>query len=114
LILGKPEQRTRDASHLEGLEVLGTKDLSPFLVPSGLPIFRHPTAQWPRSRETYRGPILLVKEFLKAGPRPVTAVADRDLVYTDAYFGAPMGKAYRESAQLIAAVLSSALASWFF
>lgn len=51
---------------------------------------------------------------MKAGPRPVTAVADRDLVYTDAYFGASVGEEHRQSAHLIAAVLSSALASWFF
>ncbi len=114
LILGKPHQRTRDATYLQGLEVLGTKDLAPFLVPTGLPTFEHPTAQWPRARETYRGPILLIKEFLRAGPRPVAAVVDRDLVYMDAYFGASVDKAHRESAHLIAAVLSSALASWFF
>lgn len=115
LILGKPEERKRDASHLDGLEILGTKDVSPFFVPSsGLPIFSHPMAERPRSRPTYRAPILLIKEFLKAGPRPITAVADRDLVYTDAYFGASLPEAQRESAQLVAAVLSSALASWFF
>ncbi|WP_235907799.1 N-6 DNA methylase [Siccirubricoccus phaeus] len=114
LILGKSKQWTRDASHLEGLEVLGTKDLTPFQVPSGLTIFKHAKAQWPRARETYGKPILLIKEFLKAGPRPVAAVADRDLVYTDAYFGASVGEAHRESAHLIAAVLNSALASWFF
>lgn len=114
LILGKPKNRTRDARHLSGLEVLGTKALQPFVVPDELPVFEHETAQWPRSRETYRAPILLIKEFLQAGPRPLTAVADRDIVYTDAFFGAAIGEKHRESAHLIAAVLSSALASWFF
>ena len=114
LILGKAGNRTRSASHLQGLEVLGTKALKPFIVPSNLPIFEHASAQWPRSRETYRAPTLLIKEFLQAGPRPVTAVTDRDIVYTDAFFGAAVGKAHRQSAHLISAVLSSALASWFF
>jgi hypothetical protein len=114
LILGKATNRTRDASHLQGLEVLGTKALQPFAVPDELPIFEHGTAQWPRARETYRAPILLIKEFLQAGPRPVTAVAERDIVYTDAFFGAAVAEKHRQSAHLISAVLSSALASWFF
>lgn len=114
LILGKPEQRTRDASHLAGLELLKTKDLHPFRVPLNLTRFTEPKAQWPRARETYKAPLLLIKEFLKAGPRPVTAVAERDLVYTDAYFGAALARDQLESARLISAILGSALASWFF
>lgn len=114
LILGKPEQRTRDASHLAGLPLLETKDLSAFRVPSDLRPFDEPQAQWPRSRETYVAPILLIKEFLKAGPRPVTAVAEYDLVYTDAYFGAALPREQLDSARLISAILGSSLASWFF
>lgn len=131
LILGKPKNRTRDASHLQGMEVLGTKALRPFIVPDKLPTFEQIVAdrrsseenpksielglaQWPRSRETYRAPILLIKEFLQAGPRPVTAIADRDIIYTDAFFGAAVGEDHRQSAHLISAILSSALASWFF
>lgn len=131
LILGKPKERTRDARHLQGMEVLETKALKPFAVPNGLPTFEQmveerrlrdksratvdPTrGQWPRPRETYRAPILLIKEFLQAGPRPVTAIADRDIVYTDAFFGAAVGEEHRQSAHLISAILSSALASWFF
>jgi hypothetical protein len=41
-------------------------------------------------------------------------VADRDLVFTNAYFGASMPIAHRQSAHLLAAILSSSLASWFF
>lgn len=114
LILGKASNRTRDASHLQGLEVLGTKELQPFAVPNELPSFGHDHAQWPRVRETYRAPILLIKEFLQAGPRPVTAVADRDIVYPDAFFGAAVGERHLQSARLISGVLSSSLASWFF
>ena len=114
LILGKPKNWTRDARHLQGLEMLSTKALKPFVVPKNLPIFEYEAAQWPRSRETYQGPILLIKEFLQAGPRPVTAVADRDIVYTDAFFGAAISERHRQSTHLIAGVLSSALAAWFF
>lgn len=114
LIFGKESNQTRDAGHLQGLQVLGTKALKHFVVPEHLPIFEHERAQWPRVRETYQAPILLIKEFLQAGPRPITAVADRDIVYTDAFFGAAIDAKHRQSAHLISAVLSSALASWFF
>ena len=114
LILGKPERRNRDASYLRGLEVLGTDDLEPFRIPDKLERFREDRAQWPRGRETYRAPFLVIKEFLKAGPRPITALVDRDLIYTDAFFGARLGEAHRQSGHLIAAIMSSALASWFF
>jgi hypothetical protein len=106
--------RTRDATHLARLPFLETKDLSAFQVPGRLDVFTEPKAQWPRARETYRAPLLLIKEFLKAGPRPVTAVTERDLVYTDAYFGASLPRGQLDSARFISAVLGSALASWFF
>ena len=114
LILGKSAMRTRDAAHLARLPFLETKDLSAFRVPEPLDVFTEPKAQWPRARETYRAPLLLIKEFLKAGPRPVTAVTERDLVYTDAYFGASLPREQLDSARLISAILGSALASWFF
>lgn len=113
LILGAPSQRTRDAQQLRGLMVLGAQDLKHFDVPDQLPTVEFERAQWPRSRETYRGPILLVKEFLRQGPRPVTAVVDRDLVFTDAYFGASVGE-HRDEAAMAAGILSSSVAAWFF
>lgn len=106
--------RTQDASHISGLEILETKDLSPFQVPQVLTRFSDTQAHRPRPREIYRAPILLIKEFLKTGPRPVTAVATRDLIYTEAYFGASLPQDQYDSARLIAAILGSALASWFF
>jgi hypothetical protein len=114
LILGKEQQRTRDAKHLYGLEVLTSGDLEPFRLPARLKRFRQPKAQWPRPRDTYRAPILLIKEFVKSEPRPIAAVAERDLVYTDAYFGASLPRKYRQCGCLSAGILSSALASWFF
>jgi hypothetical protein len=108
------EHRVRNASYLLGLEVLGTDDLKPFQVANTLALFSDRKAQWPRTRDTYNAPILLVKEFLKSGPRPITAMATRDLVYTDAYFGAALGREHRQSGHLVSAVLSSSLASWYF
>lgn len=114
LILGKVENRTRDARDLLGLNLLSAKDLNYFTVPGDLSPFEEPKAQWPRERGTYRAPILLVKEFLKRNPRPLVAIAKRDLLYTDAYFGASLSKDNYKSAQLISALLTSALGSWFF
>ena len=114
LIRGLPANQTRDARELKGLELLQADDIEPFRIPNELPPFKLSKAQWPRSRDIYRAPILIVKETLSAGPRAIVAVADRDLVFTNAYFGASMPVAHRQSAHLLAAILSSSLASWFF
>jgi hypothetical protein len=114
LILGRAENRTRDAEGLASLEFLQVNDLRPFSVPRKLPSFGHSAAQWPRDRSLYKAPLLLVKEFLTEGPRPLAAVADRDLVFSDAYFGASMPAVHGDAAHVMAGVLSSALASWFF
>jgi len=114
LILGKSPQRTRSAGHLRGLEILTTKELSHFTLPAGLKKFYEARAQWPRARETYKAPLLLIKEFLKSSPRPVTAVSDHDLIYTDAYFGASLGHKHQNEGYLLSAILSSSFAVWFF
>lgn len=114
MILGRPERRTRDATHLSGLEMLESRDIEPFRVPSKLNRFRGAWAQWPRSRNTYSAPLLIVKEFFRGGPRLITAVAERDLVFTDAYFAASLPQKHLDSAYLIAGIFSSAFASWFY
>jgi hypothetical protein len=74
-------------------------------VPDDLPSFGLTAAQWPRDRALYKAPLLLVK---------VTAVSDRDLVFAEAFFGAPFPASHREAAHILAGVLGSALAAWFF
>ena len=73
-------------------------------------------AQWPRKRDIYQAPLLLIKEFIKKSPqpRPIVAVAERDIVFTDSFFGAAFPSEGLETAHLLAAILSSSLASWFF
>ena len=105
--------KSRDASRLHGLPFLTPKDLQPFSVPE-LGHFDAAKAQWPRNRDIYRAPLLLVKENLRRDPRPIVAVTDRDTVFTDAFFGAALPFAERETLHLLAAILSSSLASWFF
>lgn len=114
LIHGLPANQTRDAREINGLDLLQADDIKPFQIPNELPPFELTKAQWPRSRDIYRAPILIVKETLSAGPRAIVAVAERDLVYTNAYFGASMPVAHQKPAHLLAGILSSSLASWFF
>lgn len=114
MIRGLPANQTRDARQMRGLELLEADDIKPFRIPDELPPFRLSNAQWPRSRDIYRAPILIVKETLNVTPRTIAAVADRDIVFTNALFGASFPETYRSSAHLVAAILSSSFATWFF
>ena len=114
LTQGSPANQTRNASEMRDLEVLRSNDIQHFRIPNGLEIFKRSKVQWPRSRETYRAPLLIVKEMVVGGPRALVAVSERDLVFTDSFFAASLPSGHRQSAHLLAAILSSALASWFF
>lgn len=114
LTLGKPANRNYDANELKDLPFLQAKDLKHFEVPDDLETFVEPFAQWPRSRTTYVAPLLLVKEMFAGWPRAVAAVSDTDLVYTDGYFAASFAREHRLIPRLLAAILSSAVSSWFF
>ena len=106
--------RSSDASFLHGIPHLKTEDLRPFSVPTDLSPFDEAEAEGPRSRDIYRAPLLLVKRFLLGEVvRPVVAVTDRDTVFADAFLGAAFPADRREVAHILAAVLSSSLASWF-
>lgn len=114
LIQGASENQTRDARALRGLEVLQVKNMQHFCIPNGLPIFEKSVAHRPRSRETYQAPLLIVKEMLLGIPRLLVAVAERDIVFTNSYFAVPLPQEHTRTAHLLATVLSSALATWFF
>ena len=104
-----------DSTFLRGLPLLTTNDLEPFSVPDDLSSFDATGAERPRNRDTYRAPLLLVKEFLRLSfPRPVAAVAEHDTVFTDAFFGAALPPTHRDAAHVLAGILSSSLAAWFF
>lgn len=114
LTQGSPANQTRDAREMRGLALLQSGDMQHFHIPEGLQTFNLVKAQWPRSRDTYRAPLLIVKEMVVGHPRATVAVADHDLVFTDSYFGVSLPSKHKRSAHLLAAILSSALASWFF
>ena len=106
--------RSREAGFLRGLPLLTTNDLRPFSVPEHLGTFNENAAEWPRERNTYRAPLLVVKEYLPRAARPVAAVLEHGTVFTNAFFGAAFPAPWRDVAHLLAAILSSSLASWFF
>jgi hypothetical protein len=114
LIRGLPRNQTRDARSLKGLELLETGDIARFTIPEDLPRFTLSKAQWPRARNIYRAPLIIVKETLSSGPRAIVAVSDRDLVFTNAFFGASVSHAHETSLKLLAGILSSSFASWYF
>ena len=111
---GFEANQTRDARALMGLEILQSQDIRPFYIPDDLNLFTQAAAQWPRAREIYRAPLLIIKEMMGNNARATVAVAERDLIYTDAYFAASLPISQKQSAHLLAAILGSSLASWFF
>lgn len=105
--------RSRDASFLDDLPLV-QRGVRHFDIPRDLPGFGG-GAERPRDRAAFTAPLLLVGEYMQDGvPRPVSAVSERDLVFTNSYFGASFDKADANAAYLVAAILGSALATWYF
>ena len=110
----KVGDRSRDTGFLHGLPLLTKSDVDQFIVPESLESYRGEGAERPRERENYRAPLLLVREFLQKNGRAVCATSSRDLVFTDAFFGAALSNARSGTGEVLAAILSSSLASWYF
>ena len=107
--------RSREAGFLKGLPFAQRKSVHHFSLPMDLPIFDHDSAQWPRDREIYRAPVVILNEFiLQEVPRLVAVVAEQDTAYTDAYFGVSFFGSKPDAAYLVAGILGSALATWYF
>ena len=107
--------RSGDAEFLRGLPFAQRKAIGHFNIQENLPAFGEYRAERPREIEIYRAPLLLVKEFvLKGLPRPMVVIAENDTVYSDACFGVSFRVAGADMAHLVAGILSSALATWYF
>ncbi len=104
---------SKDATFLHGLPLLTKSDAVPLSSPKELPPFTRENAAWPRNRDTFRAPLLLVHEYLKDG-RTSACTAERDLVFTNTFFGASLPAEQAETARMLAPILCSSLASWFF
>lgn len=105
--------QSADASFAYGLPLVKKRNLRPFDLPTGLPRFDGDKMQWPREAMTFRAPLLLVQEFVGKGGRLVSAVAERDTVFTNSLYGASLPTDKLECAQVAAGILNSSLASWF-
>ena len=113
LKFGNRSQRT-DSTWTD-LPFAGKGSIGPFFVPENLPKFNYEKAEWPRSREIYRAPLLLVQENIhRDQPRVVVAVTEQDLVFKDAYTGVSFKKTESDIAYLVCGIISSALALWYF
>lgn len=109
--------RSQDAAFLKRLPFADKKAVGPFsLAMEKLPVIDWSRAERPRQRDFYRPPILLVREFMQGAPRPgaVVAVADRDVVFSDSCYGASFSDVRPDTPYLVAGILGSALASWYF
>ena len=107
--------RSGDATFLKGLPLADKRSVRPFsLFVNDLLRFDQDRAQWPRQHDIYRAPLLLVTQFMQRVSRPVVAVAERDAVFTDACYGASFSGTSSDAAHLVAGILGSALAAWYF
>lgn len=106
--------KAKETPELSDLEVLEVGDVRHFGIPANLPLWGISKAERARSRATYRSPLLVVKETFNKVPRVIAAVADRDVVFTNALFGVSFPVNHQASAHLLAAILSSSFATWFF
>ncbi len=108
--------RSRDAGAMGGLPWLdSTVAMAPFFLPPDLVPFDHHRAERPRDRQMFHAPVLIVRELLlgRHAPRPLVAVAERDVVYSNAYYGAVFSQENGDLPHLLAGILSSSLATWF-
>ena len=110
-------KRLLDASHLRGLPYWQSEDIEPFRLRPDVELFAHPLAERPRERKIYRAPLVVVREFMDpmgGRPRVLAAVSHRDGVFTNSYYGAALPHGREDVGHLLAAILGSALASWYF
>ena len=106
--------RSKQAAFLRCFPFLEKGDLRRFSLQSDLPPFDEQSAERPREKHIYRAPLLIIQENMRNSPRPVASVAEEDVVYSQAYLGAPFPRERGDLAHLLAGILSSAFAAWYF
>ena len=116
----KVGNRSNEASLLAGLPFASTGTIGRFRMPRALPPFDGRPVERPRTRTIYRSPLLFIRAYITGGQkdaqdgRPVVAVSEQDIVFSDNYFGVSLFGAKPDIAYLLAGVLSSSLASWYY
>ena len=106
--------RSRDSRFLHGMPLLTKNDLHRLWIPDDLAPYTDEKAEGPRKQGIYKAPLLLVRDFLRSDGRPTAAMARRDLVFADAFYGAALPSSRSDDGHMLAAILNSSLASWFF
>lgn len=104
-----------DAHFLTGLPYVGRATLNlGFSFAGSLPSCEVTRAQKPRSRTTFQGPLLLVRQFLLDCPRPRVSIHEDSVAFDDAYFGVSFaGDESSNIYEMIAGILRSQLMSWY-
>ena len=105
--------QSRDSRYALGWPLITAQILRRFSVPDKLPKFDSTTMERPRDPSAFRGPLLLVKEFIRRDGRPVAAIRSDDTVFRDSIYGASFPKDRIENAKIISAILNSSMASWY-
>jgi hypothetical protein len=100
-----------DASHLLGLPYLESGALNFRINPRVLPTFNKRKIHRPRSRETFRGPLVVVGEGVASG-RVVVGLSAGDIVFTRSYYGISLARADKKLGSYLAGIFASAIASW--
>lgn len=101
---------------LQGLPFWRSKDIEPFRLRPDVEPFAHRHAGRRRKGEIYKAHLLVVREFInQMGERPgvLAAVSHRDGVFNNSVYGAALPSGQDDVCYLLAAILSSALASWY-
>ena len=78
-----------------------------------LPCFDYEKLQWPRSKEIYSGPILLVQQSLQED-KLAASICVTSVCYSSSYFGIPFNSEDQIKFSAMCAFLSSSLATYFF
>ena len=100
-----------DAAALLGLPLLGAGRLRPRVNADALPAFDLSLVHRPRNRDIYRAPLVLIGEGARGG-RLSIGFSDRDLVYTESYYGISLVAVPLERVMCIAGVLASSVPAW--
>ena len=111
-----PKGAVKDSRFLKGLPYL-EHGLQAFAMPGTLPEFNLEKVERVRDREIFRAPLVIAHRHLvnaPEGPRLMAAIAEKDTVFKNDHYGASFPSRHADAAPLLAGILSSSLASWYF
>ncbi len=100
------------------LKVVKPENFTPFRLRLALDDFTYPTLHRPRTRNIFKGPLLLCSKVgSDAGAergRFTAAISASDVLYTQSYFGVSFAEVDRDYAYLFSGILNSSLTAFQF